>query len=48
MNFEAILNQWETQTQQPYGKKRLRNESKNPAAVAYAVENTQTLNPMDY
>jgi len=48
MNFEAILNQWETQTQQPYGKKRMRNKAKNPAAVAYAVENTQTLNPMDY
>lgn len=48
MNFEEILNQWETQTQHPYGKKRLRNEAKNPVAVAYTVENTQTLNLMDY
>ena len=47
MNFEEILNQWEMQTQHPYGKKRIRNETKNPAAT-YAVENTQTLNPMDY
>ena len=47
MNFEEILNQWEMQTQHPYGKKRIRNETKNPAAP-YAVENTQTLNPMDY
>ena len=47
MNFEEILNQWEMQTQHPYGKKRIRNETKNPAAT-YAGENTQTLNPMDY
>jgi len=48
MNFEEILNQWEAQTQQPYGKKRIRKDLKNPTAVAYALENTQTLNPMDY
>ena len=48
MNFEDILNQWEMQTQRPYGKKKMQNEAKNPTAVAYAVENTQTLNPMDY
>ena len=29
-------------------KKKMQNEAKNPTAVAYAVENTQTLNPMDY
>ena len=48
MNFEEILNQWEIQTQHPYGRKRVRSEAKNPTAVAYTVENTQTLNPMDY
>ena len=48
MDFEQILNQWDRQTQRPYGKKRMRKDAKNPAAVAYAVENTQTLNPMDY
>lgn len=48
MNFEEILNQWEAQTQQPYGKKRIRKDLKNPTAVAYALENTQTLTPMDY
>lgn len=48
MNFEEILNQWEIQTQHPYGRKRVRSEAKNPTAIAYAVENTQTLNPMDY
>ena len=40
MNFEEILNQWEAQTQQPYGKKRIRKDLKNPTAVAYALENT--------
>ena len=48
MNFEEVLNQWETQTQRPYGKKKLRKEAKNPAEAAYTAENTQTLNPMDY
>ena len=48
MNFEEILNQWEVQTQHPYGKKRVCKDSKNPTAVAYALENNQILNPMDY
>ena len=48
MNFEEILNQWEVQTQHPYGKKRMRSDAKNPTPITYAVENTQTLNPMDY
>lgn len=48
MNFEEILNQWEMQAQHPYGKKRLRKEAKNPTAVAYTLENNQTLNPIDY
>ena len=48
MNFEEILNQWETQTQHPYGKKRIRKEAKGPMAIACTIENTQTLNPMDY
>lgn len=47
MNFEEILNQWETQIKQPYGKKRIRKDTKN-ANAAYTAENTQTLNPMDY
>ena len=28
MNFEEILNQWEMQTQRPYGKKRIRKDAK--------------------
>lgn len=48
MNFEAILNQWEIQTQHPYGKKRMQSDAKNSIAIAYTAENTQTLNPMDY
>lgn len=47
MNFEEILNQWEAQTQHPYGKKKIRKEAKNTDAV-YAAENNQTINPMDY
>lgn len=48
MNFESILNQWEMQTRQAYGKKRMRKDSRNTATVAYTVENTQEINPMDY
>lgn len=48
MNFESILNQWEMQTRQTYGKKRMRKDSRNTATVAYTVENTQEINPMDY
>ena len=48
MNFGDILNQWETQTQRPYGKKRISKEAKNLPEAAYIAENTQTLNPMDY
>jgi hypothetical protein len=48
MNFEEILNQWEVQTQRPYGKKRISKEAKNLPEAAYIAENTQTLNPMDY
>ena len=48
MNFEEILNQWEMQTQRPYGKKRLHKEAKNSAEAAYTAENTQKPNPMDY
>lgn len=48
MNFGDILNQWETQTQRPYGKKRISKEAKNLPEAAYIAENTQILNPMDY
>lgn len=48
MNFGDILNQWETQAQRPYGKKRISKEAKNLPEAAYIAENTQTLNPMDY
>ena len=48
MNFGDILNQWEEQTQRPYGKKKIRKEAKNPAAASYTAENNQTINPMDY
>ena len=48
MNFESILNQWEMQTRQASGKKRMRKDSRNTATVAYTVENTQEINPMDY
>ena len=48
MNFEEILNQWEQQTQRPYGKKRLRRNAKNPTAAAHTAENTKRMNPMDY
>ena len=48
MNFEEILNQWEQQTQRPYGKKRLRRDAKNPTAAAHTAENTKRMNPMDY
>ena len=48
MNFGDILNQSATQTQRPYGKKRISKEAKNLPEAAYIAENTQTLNPMDY
>ena len=48
MSFEEILNQWETQTQHPYGKKKMRTMKKNNAEAVYTLENNQTLNPIDY
>ena len=48
MNFEEILNQWEMQTQRPYGKKRIRKDAKGSVESAYNAENTQRPNPMDY
>ena len=48
MTFEEILNQWEARIQRPYGRKRMRKDSRNTATVAYTVENTQEINPMDY
>ena len=44
MNFEEILNQWEQQTQRPYGKKRLRRDAKNPTAAAPAPIVTNSKN----
>lgn len=48
MDFGSILDQWEEQTRQPYGKKRMRRDAKKPPEAECAVENTQTINPMDY
>ncbi|MEL3905728.1 MAG: Smr/MutS family protein [Treponema sp.] len=48
MNFEDILNQWEAQTQKPYGKKRMREDAKTQKTAHYTKENTKTLNPMEY
>lgn len=48
MDFEQILNQWDRQTQRPYGKKRMRKDAKNPTVADYTAENTRTINPMEY
>ena len=48
MNFEEILNQWEQQTQRPYGKKRMKRDAKNPKVTDHTAENTKRMNPMDY
>ena len=48
MNFGDILNQWEAQTQRPYGKKRIGKEAKTPVEATYTAENNQAINPMDY
>lgn len=48
MDFGEILDQWDKQTQRPYGKKKLRRDAKNPVHVDPAKENTQRINPMDY
>ena len=48
MDFGEILDQWDMQTQRPYGKKKLRRDAKNPAQTDAGKENTQRINPMDY
>ena len=48
MDFGEILDQWDMQTQRPYGKKKLRRDAKNPVQTDPAKENTQRINPMDY
>ena len=48
MDFGDILEQWEQQTQKPYGKKRIKQDAADTASGKISDENNKTLNPMDF
>ena len=48
MDFGDILEQWEQQTQKPYGKKRIKRDAADTASGKISDENNKTLNPMDF